>query len=492
MSVSRLVIALVFATSLVFAAGDSEAQLADAVERGDSARVEALLAEGANVNATQPDGQSALHWAAYQDDTETAERLVRAGANVTAENRYGVTPLAPACINGNAAVIELLLNAGADANTVSSGGDTALILASRTGKLAAVEALLARGADVNAVAGATGQTALMWAAAEGNVEVASALLDAEADLNTRLDVGFTPFLFAVREARLDMVRMLIQRGADPNEIIETTRIPRGGRPRNGTTALMIATTNANYELGAALLEAGADPNASMAGFTALHLMAKVRNPGVGDNDPPPDVSGSMTSIEYVKALAAHGANLDKPMTEKVNLGNTRLNKIGATPFFLAAQSADAELMRALVDLGADPLLPNIDGSTPLMAALGLGTRSPGEDAGTEPEVLEASQLALDLGNDINAIDANAETTMHATAYKNLPKVVQWVADNGADIKLWHKRNQWGWTPLEIAEGYRFGNFKPSQVTIDALHKVMLAQGVDPTANRTPVKSFEIY
>ena len=492
MSISKLLIAIVLATSFAFAAGDSGALLADAVERGESARVESLLAAGANVNAAQPDGQTALHWAAYNDDTEIARRLVRAGAKVAAENRYGVTPLTPACINGNAEMIKLFLDAGADANTVSSGGDTALILASKTGKVAAVNVLLAHGAEVNTSAGETGQTALMWAAAEGNVEVAGALLDARADLNTRLDVGFTPFLFAVREARLDMVRMLLKRGADANEMIETTRIPRGGRPRNGTTALMIATTNANYEVGAALLEAGADPNASMTGYTALHLMAKVRNPGVGDNDPPPDGTGNMSAIEYVKALAAHGANLNAPMTENVNLGNTRLNKLAATPFFLAAHAGDAELMRALADLGADPLLPNTDFSTPLMAALGLGTRSPGEDAGTEPEVLAAAQLALELGNDINAIDDNGETTMHAAAYKNLPKVVQWVADNGADIKLWHKRNKWGWTPLEIAEGYRFGNFKPSQVTIDALHEVMLAEGVDPAANRTPVKSFEIY
>lgn len=491
MRILRLLAAALPAAAACAAIG-SEALLADAAERSDHARLEALLAAGAEVNAAQPDGMTALHWAAYLDDAATARRLLRAGADVAAENRYGVTPLTPACINGNGEMVELLLDAGADADTVSSGGETVLMLAARTGKIAAVRALLARGADGNAVAGETGQTALMWAAAEGHAETVSALLDAGVALDVRLDSGFTAFLFAVREGRLSVVRLLLQAGADANEAIRTRRIPRGGRARNGTTALMLATVNAHYEVGAVLLKAGADPNAAEPGYAALHLMAKVRKPGVGDNDPPPEGSGGMSAVEYVRALVAGGADVNARMTEKINLGNTRLNKLGATPFFLAAHAADAELMRALVELGADPLLPNADNSTPLMAAAGLGTRSPGEDAGTEPEVLEAVRLALELGADIDAVDDNGETAMHGAAYKNLSKVVALLAAESADITVWNRRNTWGWTPLEIAEGYRFGNFKPSPVTIEALHKVMLARGVDPNANRLPVKSFEIY
>ncbi len=492
MRVLRLFAAALTVVAAAFTAVDSEARLAVAVERNDRGRIETLLAAAANVNAAQPDGMTALHWAAYHGDVETAQKLIRSGADVTAENRYGVTPLTPACIDGNGAMVELLLEAGADANTSSSGGETVLMLAARTGKIAPVRALLSHGADVNAVAGETGQTALMWAAAEGHAEVVSALLESGTDLDVRLDSGFTAFLFAVREGRLTVVRLLLQAGVDANATIRTRKIPRGGRARHGTTALMIATTNAHYEVGAALLGAGADPNVAVPGYTALHLMAKVRKPGVGDNDPPPEGSGGMSAIEYVQYLVSHGADLNARMTEKVNLGNTRLNKLGATPFFLAAHAADAELMRALADLGADPLLPNADNSTALMAAAGLGTRSPGEDAGTETEVLAAVQLALDLGADINAVDDKGETAMHGAAYKNLPKVVALLAEKGADIDIWHKRNAWGWTPLEIAEGYRFGNFKPSPVTVEALHKVMLARGVDPNANRIPVKSFEIY
>ena len=149
----------------------------------------------------------------------------------------------------------------------------------------------------------------------------------------------------------------------------------------------------------------------------------------------------MSSLELVKKLAAQGANLNARMTKKANLNNTRLNEIGATPFLLAALTADAELMKTLAKLGADPSLPNADNSTPLMAAAGLATRSPGEDAGTESEVLEAVQAALDLGADINAVDNNGETAMHAAAYKNLPKVVKFLATKGARIDVWNQERQ---------------------------------------------------
>ena len=210
-------------------------------------------------------------------------------------------------------------------------------------------------------------------------------------------------------------------------------------------------------------------------------MTAVRNPGVGDNDPAPDGSGRMTSIELVKTLVAHGADLNARMTRKANLNNTRLNELGATPFFLAALTADAELVKTLARLGADPALPNSDNSTPLMVAAGLATRSPGEDAGTESEVLETVQVLLDLGADVNAVDANGETAMHGAAYKNLPKVVKFLAAKGARIDIWNQPNKFGWTPLTIAAGYRFGNFKPSPDTESAVREVMIAAGVTPPA-----------
>jgi ankyrin repeat protein len=194
----------------------------------------------------------------------------------------------------------------------------------------------------------------------------------------------------------------------------------------------------------------------------------------------------MTSLELVKKLVKHGANVNARMTKKMNVGLTALNTNGATPFLLAARTADVELMRTLAELGADPKLPTVDNATPLIVAAGLGTRSPGEDAGTEEEVLEAVKLALELGNDINAVDKNGETAMHGAAYKNLPAVVEYLASRGANINVWHQKNKQGWTPLTIAKGYRFGNYKPSPVTVAAFTKVMLAAGVSPDKEPTPV------
>ena len=482
--------AVVFLWAVSLAAAASNARLADASEERDGATIRALLEQGVDVNAPQVDGMTALHWAARRDDLELAKALVRAGADVKAVNRYGVTPLSLASTNGNAAMVELLLEAGADPNTALPGGETALMTAARTGKIGAVKALLFRGAEVNAKESEHEQTAIMWAAAEGHTEVVETLLAAGADFRTPLESGFTPLLFAVREGRIGVVRALLKAGVDVNETIQPGR--RRSRVRPGTSALLLAAVNAHFELGTILLEAGADPNADLPGYTVLHVMAPVRNPGVGDNDPPPEGSGNMNSIEFVKKLAGHGANLNARMTKQINLGNTRLNKLGATPFFLAAQSADAELMRTLAQLGADPLLTSEDDTTPLMAVTGIGTRSPGEDAGTEDEVLEAAQVALDLGNDINAVDKHGETAMHGAAYKNLPKVVEFLAANGAKIEIWNQKNEFGWTPLTIADGYRFGNFKPSPPTIEAILGVMAAAGVSAPAIRDPAKSQEIY
>jgi ankyrin repeat protein len=486
--------ACVLSTVSLFGAG-SDARLADAVEKMDRARIRTLLQQRVDVNGPQVDGMTALHWATYQDDLKTVELLVRAGANVKAANRYGVTPLLLACTNGNGAMVDRLLKAGADPNTTLPGGETALMTAARVGELASVKALLSRGASVDSKDDRRGQTALMWAAAEGHADVVQELINAGADLRLRLASGFTPLLFAVREGRLGVVRVLLKAGADVNETIPVESGRRrgyGGRmPPVGATALLLAVTNAHYELAAYLLDAGADPNAALPGYTVLHAMTAVRKPGVGDNDPAPEGSGTMSSIELVKTLAAHGADVNARMTKRANLSNTRLNEIGATPFLLAALTADAELMRTLAALGADPFVPTVDYSTPLMAAAGLATRSPGEDAGTESEVLEALQAALDFGADVNAVDKNGETAMHAAAYKNLPKVVKFLAAKGAKIEVWNRPNKFGWTPLAIAAGYRFGNFKPSPETEAAVRDVMIAAGVTPPKTVT-AKSREIY
>jgi len=464
-------------------AAETDTRLVEAVRAGNRASVRTLLQQpGINVNAALGSGTTALHWAAYQDDLETAELLVRAGANVKAVNRYGVTPLSPACQNGNGAMVQLLLNAGADPNTVLPGGESVLMTAARTGKIEAMNALISRGADVNAKVAESGQTALMWAAAEGNVPAVEMLIKAGADLRAREQSGFTAFLYAVRDGQANVVRSLLKSGTDVNETVQVaarrTKRGRGGpTPSAGTSALSLAVVNGHFELATTLLEAGADPNAAGQGWAPLHSISWYRKPGQGDNDPAPQGSGSMTSLELVKKLVDHGANVNQRMTRNVNVAKTILNTNGSTPFLLAARTADAELMRYLAKLGADPLIPNEDGSTPLMVAAGLGTRYPGQDAGLEDEVVEAMQVALDLGNDINAVDRNGETAMHGAAYKNSPAAVKFLTEKGAKLDVWNKKNRLGWTPLLIASGYRFGNFKPSPETEAVIRKVMTDAGV---------------
>ncbi|MCC6536635.1 MAG: ankyrin repeat domain-containing protein [Bryobacterales bacterium] len=439
--------------------------------------------------SAEGDGTTTLHWAVQNDDVRAAAAQVQAGAPVEAANRYGVTPLSLACTNGSPTMVSLLLAAGAKTQTLLPGGESPLMTCARTGNPAAVQLLLDAGAAVNHKEPRRGQTALMWAAAEGNTAVVEMLLKAGADPKARLLSGYTAFLFAVRHGRLDTVRALLKAGADANERIKPS--PAAGRingaPRAGTSALLLATINGHFETGTLLLEHGALPNDLETGWAPLHALHGVRRPGGGDNNPPPRGSGAMTSLEFVRKLKEHGADLNLRMTKKIAVGMTALNTAGATAFLLAARGGDAEMMRLLASLGADPKIPNEDGATPLIVAAGLGTRSPGEDAGGEAEVMEAVEMALELGNQIDAVDNNGETAMHGAAYKNLPGVVELLARRGANIKVWNQPNKRGWSPLAIAEGYRFGNFKPSPPTIAALHKVMTAAGA-PLAFSVPQRT----
>ena len=476
MGLTRLALALALTAGVLLGSTPSAA-VADAAESGDWAAVKSLLAQDGDVNAAQVDGMTALHWASYHDNAEAVRTLLDAGAKVEAANRYEVTPLSLAAENGSAPIVRLLLESGADPNRALPGGETALMTAARTGRIEAVRALLSAGAEADAAL-ESGQTALMWAAAEGHADVVELLIEYGADFRRRLESGFTPLLFAVREGRAAVVRALLDAGADPNDYIDPEKPQR--RPRPGTSALLLAAENAHFELGAMLLDAGADPNADRTGYTVLHAVPVARNPGVGDNDPPPPGSGAMSSIEFVRKLVASGADIDAHMTEKVNLGNTRLNKMGATPFFIAAQSADAELLSVLAELGTDTTLTNEDNSTPLMAATGIGTRSPGEDAGTEEEVLKAVRSPARARRRHRRRrrqrrDGHARRRVQEPA----PRVVEYLAERGADMAVWNNENAQGWTPLTIAYGYRFGNFKPSPPTIEALQRLLLAAGLTP-------------
>jgi ankyrin repeat protein len=472
---------------LVGAAQAARSPLADAVEKGNSVRVDELLSGRIDVNIPQVDGMTALHWAVYHDHEELATRLLKRGAHAYAQNRYGVEPLYLACVNGNAKLVGELLHAGANPNSAIDGGETALMTASRTGKIGAVKALIKAGAEIDSKE-RKGQTALMWAAAEGHVEVSRALLAAGADFNLALKrSGYTPFFFAIREGQTEVVRMFLEAGADIHAVMN----PRNGGgklPRKGTSPLLLAVENGHFDLAVELLGAGADPNDDRSGFTILHSLTWIRKPDIGESEkgaPVPQGSGRRTSSQFIRELVARGANVNARLKKGRRAGNGNVSMIGATPFFLAADRADLPYMKLLVELGANPFILNEDGCTPLMVAAGIGSYAPEEEAGSEAECLAAVKYLVSLGADINTVDANGETAMHGAAYKNIPSMVEYLHESGADIRIWNTNNDLGRTPLLIAEGYRPGNFKPSFATVDAITAAMLANGVKPPTGPKP-------
>jgi len=428
----------------------------------------------------------ALQAAVRAADLAQTQRLLAAEpALANKPNRYGVTPLSMACTNGDAAAVNALLAAGADPNTPLPGGETPLMTAARTGRLAPVAALLAAGADAN-VKLTGGQTALMWAAAEGHTAVVEALLSARADVGATLPTGLNALLFAVRAGHVETVRALLKTGLDINAVTAPTKT--GNKlPKRGNSALTLAVENGHFEVASLLLDLGAEPNDLRSGYAPLHILAWIRKPDIGEDegDPIPEDHGNVTSEQLIRKLVAKGANVNLRLTGGPS-GGGRINRKGCTPFMLAADTADLAFMKLLVELGADHTLTNVDGCTPLMAAAGLGTRSAEEEAGTDDEAVAACDYLLNLGADINAVSNNGDTAMHGAGFANFPKVVKFLDAKGAKVEVWNQKNKRGWTPLMVAEGHRYGNFKPSFETIAAFHEVLRAHGLTPPPPTPPV------
>lgn len=391
------------------------------------------------------DGDTALHLAAHAGDVDSLERQLDQGIDPDTTNRFGVTPLALAARGGHPSVVQRLLEAGADPNRVSPAGETPLMVAARTGVVDSVLALLEHGADPTARETWRGQTALMWAAAERHAGVVGPLVAAGAEVNGVSAGGFTPLMFAVRLGHIETVDALLGAGADIHQTLP-----------DGTSALVAAVINAHYDLAVHLLERGADPNAAEQGWTALHQVVWTRRPNTNKNqhNPSPRQSGWVTALELVEALVAHGADVNARQTKEPRDGyRNLLNRIGATPFFLAAKVVDLEMMRLLLDLGADPLLTNEDGTTALLVAAGVGVW-PNESAGSQEEALEAVKLMIELGDVVTTIDAHGDTAVHGSVLRDAKELTLFLLERGAEL---NHVNECGWTPLTIAQGIFYGN-----------------------------------
>jgi uncharacterized protein len=536
--VALLSLPLLFLThSLALAAGRSD--IADAVMNGNKAALRTLLQEKADVNAPQPDGATALHWAVYRDNLEAVNLLIRAGAKVDAKNRDNVTPLAMACLYGNVVFIDKLLEAGADAKQRGTAGETMLMLAARNGNPDAIKRLVAAGAEVNAVENTRKTTALMWAAEQKHPLAVKALLNAGADFKLRSgpaglprnymaapvslrnieaarkryaeaaaagrtyfeqleyeeahgiqhegrrdatvrspalpvdrqgagqstqetappdeDVdavvaglvgtgggGLTALIFAAREDDLESAKYLLDASADVNQTSEY-----------GWTPLLTATNNRHYKLAEYLITRGADVNAANKGaWTPLYLATDNRNIEGGDFPvPKPD----MDHLEFIKFLLDHGADPNARVKDNT-LTRTIFTmqwffEAGATSFIRAAQSGDVELMKLLLQYGADPKLATTFGDTALLAAAGIGWVEGVTYEHSAKANLEAIKMIVELGLDVNAANHDGRTPLMGAALKGRSEVVQYLVDHGAKLDTRDNGNRDSDDPGSVLAGH---------------------------------------
>ncbi len=477
MKLSPIFLVLLSVAGNVYA---SDSPAADAAQNRDLAALRALIKQHGAVNARQPDGTTALQWAAHWNDVDAVNLLIAAGADAMAANRYGATPLTEAAALGNATVIEALLKAGADPNTrATSDGETVLMTTARSGNLEAVRALVSHGADVNAKETYRGQTALMWAAAERHTDVVKLLLEHGADWKvidsyreTKLPKlsaassispfargGFTAFHFAAREGDIETAKVMLDAGVD----INVTDI-------DGTSGLVVAIMNKHYTFARFLLDRGADPNVTdVKGRAALYAAVDMRNED-WSTLPSRKLEDTYPSEELIKVILAHGAKLNARLTKNLpgrsgmDSGDTTLDE-GTTPLMRAARSGDAATMRLLLASGADPKLTTKEGNNALMFAAGVGYRDK-NTRGSEAEALEALKVCMDLGMDINQANSKGETALHGAASRGADTIVQFLVAHGAKLDAKSGR---GFTPLDIAMGKdSFGLPVPHDSTVSLL------------------------
>jgi ankyrin repeat protein len=429
----------------------------------------------------------------------SAQLLLRAGANPKAATRYGFTPLSLAAQNGSAPMLDLLLKAGADANAALPEGETALMTAARTGNVAAIKVLASHGANVNARETWMGESAVSWAAAENHSDAVKALVELGADVNTKSKVlsfpefkwttsgmvstalprgGWTPLMHAARQGSLDAGRVLAEAPQINLNVVDP----------DGTTALVVAIINAHYDFASMLLDNGADPNvADGTGTAALYFLVDMHTLGGMQGRPAPKLVDAIDAEGLLKKLIAKGANLNarlqRPMLGRYHgSGDATLGE-GPTPFLRAAKAVDVPFMRVLLAAGADPTLTKKDRTNAAML-VAAGQANAGYLGATTDAALtatlEALQMLVDRGVDLNAFNTAGQTAMHIAAGRGLDGVVKYLAQHGAKLDRTDKQ---GRTPLDVALGVGAGAARgnrnaggPRESTAVLLRELMSASG----------------
>ena len=460
----------------------ADERLVQAAAQADVQLVRQLLAGRADVNAADGNGTSPLHWAVWADDPATVDELVRAGASVTAVNAFGVTPIYTAAERGNATIIRRLIASGAKANGTDRSGDTILMAAVRSGSLDAVTALVEAGADVNAADPQLGHTVLMWAVRSDSASIARLLLARGASLEARTRTGakpaarppgagggshgvgivrsgvppqgeqlptpggMTPLLFAARDGSLEAARVLIDAGANLN-----------ATDPNGMTPLMMAITNGQIRVAQLLVDKGADVRAAdWYGRTPLWAAVEIRNLDMrsGATDNGIDRDGAMRLITSIldKGVDVNARVKEFPPQRRHLLPLASLEWVdftGQTAFIRAAQSADVPLMKLLLSKGADPALTTFNGTSALMAAAGVNWVVGQTYSESPARWLEAVQLCLELGLDVNAVNEMGLAAVHGAANRGSDDIIELLARRGARLDVADKQ---GRTPYTWAEG----------------------------------------
>ena len=443
-------------------AAEPDRRLVTALKTQDTAKARALIKQRVDPNAADAEGMTPLHWAAHWNDLDTVKLLIAAGAKAKTANRYGVTPLHQACTVGNAAMVNALLKAGADVNAVYGDGETPLMTAAHSGSVDIVKLLIEGGAKVNASESFRGETALMFAAVENHAPVVKALIDAGADVNGRTveykfqkltggaggiihdrpQGGLNALILTARQGAIESAEHLLAAGAALNVT----------EPQYGFTPLQTSIFNGHYAFAKFLIEKGADVNDG-----SLYIAMEMRNLAKYTNRPnPADEERGVSHLDVTKLLLAKGADPNKPYTKRVppRQAQGEINPpAGATPLYRAVRGTDIAAVKLLLDAGANPGLAITDGSTPLMAAAGLGAPRGGDEEVTESagraEPIDVVKALVEKGADVSTMNDLGMTAMHYAVQRGSEKVIEYLAGKGARFDVYNYQGQ---TPKDLARG----------------------------------------